>query len=157
MPIGWRGCRRDFYSLMYYGRSTFCSSSVALPVAVVRQTRLPEGILAGEDLLVWFKVSLKLDMAYLKKACSTYRLKSFESKRGRYFGPLKHLDWLALGKRLKREGLLHGKGEKFVVWATLMQVKKMIANGRREQARELWARCPKGLFFPYQAYLWCQV
>lgn len=156
LPPGWRGRRRNFYDLMYYGRPPFCASSVALPTDLARQNHFPEGILAGEDLLVWFKISLKWDMAYFNKHCSTYRIKAFENKQGRYFGPLKHLDWLALGTRLKREGLLPWTAENFVVWAALLQVRKMIANGRREQAMVLWARCPKIRLPLYQAYLACQ-
>jgi glycosyltransferase involved in cell wall biosynthesis len=155
LPRGWRGRRKNFYGLMLYGRPPFCASSAALPTTLARQNPFPEGILAGEDLLVWFKVSLKHGMAYVKKPLSNYRLGTPVNPRGVYFGPLKHLDWLTLGRRLKKEGQLSKEAEKFTLWATLLQVRKMIANGRKEQALELWARCPKNLFIPYQAYLWC--
>ncbi len=157
MPSGWRGRRKDFYSLMYYGHPPFCVSSVALPADLARQNPFPEGILAGEDLLVWFKISLKHEMVYFKKPLSTYGKSADINHQGVYFGPLKHMDWLALGRRLKREGLLSKEAEKFTLWVTLIQVRKMIANGRGEQALEIWARCPKTPFLPYQAYLWCLV
>jgi hypothetical protein len=130
---------------------------VVLPCGLARQNPFPEGILAGEELLVWFKISLKHDMAYLKKSRTIYRMKAFENKQGRYFGPLKHMDWLAFGKRLKEDGQLSREGEKFTVWVTLLQVRKMLDNGRKEQALVLWKRCPKNIFIPYQAYLWCLV
>jgi glycosyltransferase involved in cell wall biosynthesis len=155
LPEGWRGRRKDFYDLMYYGRPPFCVSSLVMPSVIARQYPFPEGILAGEDLVVWFKISLKRDMVYLKRTHALYRMKAFENKQGRYFGPLKHLDWLALGNRLKREDGLSARGGKFTVWATLLQVRKMLDNGRKEQAMELWARCPKNMFIPYQAYVAC--
>ncbi len=157
MPSGWRGRRKDFYNLMYYGHPPFCASSVALPADLARQNPFPEGILAGEDLLVWFKISLRYEMVYFKKPLSNYGKSAVVNHQGVYFGPLKHMDWLALGRRLKREGLLSKQAEKFTLWVTLIQVRKMIANGRREQALEIWAHCPKSPFLPYQAYLWCLV
>jgi hypothetical protein len=84
---------------------------------------------------------------------ATQRLESAEDATAHYFGPLSHLDWLALGQRLRKKKELPPEGEKFTVWATLVQVRKMIAHGRKEQALELLKRCPKNFFTLYQGYL----
>lgn len=152
LPRGWRGRKRYFFDWMYYGRPPFCASSVALPLSAARANPFVTGLKAGEDILVWFRVALKQDAAYLKQPLATYDLGKPEGK-GVYFGPLNHFDWLALGMRLKREGQLPAEAEKFTVWATLIQVRKMIANGWRDQARTLFRRCPKTRFPFYTAYV----
>jgi hypothetical protein len=125
---------------------------VALPLSIARQNPFVTGLKAGEDILVWFHVALKHETAYLKEALATYDLGKPEGK-GVYFGPLNHFDWLSLGKRLKKAGRLSAEAEKFTVWATLIQVRKMIANGWREEALTLFKRCPKTRFPIYTAYL----
>ncbi len=152
LPVGWRGRQRYFYHWMFYGRPPFCASSVALPLGLARQTPFMNNLKAGEDILAWFQVALKHETVYLKEPHSTYFLGKPEGK-GVYFGPLNHFDWMALGKRLKKAGQLPPEAEKFTVWATLIQVRKMIANGWREQALTLLERCPKTPFPLYTLYL----
>lgn len=152
LPRGWRGQARYFFNWMYYGRPPFCASSVALPLGLARQNPFVTGLKAGEDILVWFQVALQHGTAYLKEPLATYDLGKPEGK-GVYFGPLNHFDWLALGQRLKKAGRLSPEAEKFTVWATLIQVRKMIANGWREQALTLLKRCPKTRFPVYTAYV----
>ena len=152
LPRGWRGRKRYFFDWMYYGRPPFCASSVALPLEVARQTPFVDNLKAGEDILAWFQVALEHETAYLKEPHSTYFLGKPEGK-GVYFGPLNHFNWLALANRLEKENRLSSEAEKFTVWATLVQVRKMIANGWREQARTLLERCPKSRFPLYTLYL----
>ena len=153
LPPGWRGRMRDYYGLVYYGRPPFCTNTVCLPASLAKQNPFPPGIKAGEDLLVWFKVSLKHDTVYLHQPLSTYYVEASENTHKVYFGPQYHLDWLELGRRLKEENLLSRSGEKYVVWATLIQTRKMIANGHRRAALAKWWRCPKTYFPLYQAAL----
>jgi glycosyltransferase involved in cell wall biosynthesis len=153
LPAGWRGRMRDYYDLVYYSRPPFSTNTICLPAPLARATPFPVGIKAGEDLLVWFKVSLKHDMAYLNRPHATYYVEASENTHKSYFGPSYHLDWLELGERFKREKSLPKNGEKYVVWATLIQARKMIANGYRREAWAKWWRCPK-IYFPlYQAAL----
>ncbi len=152
LPAGWRGRKRYFFDWMYYGRPPFCASSVVLPLSAARQNPFVDNLKAGEDILVWFQVALRHETAYLKEPHSTYFLGKPEGK-GVYFGPMNHFDWLAMGQRLKKAGQLSSEAEKFTVWATLLQIRKMIANGWREQAFRLLDRCPKTRFPLYTAYL----
>lgn len=153
LPEGWRGKMRDYYDLVYYGRPPFCTNTVCLPASLAKSTPFPPGIKAGEDLLVWFKVSLKHDTVYHNRPYSTYYVEATENTHKSYFGPQYHLDWLDLGCQLKRDGVLSKNGEKYVVWATLIQTRKMIANGYRWDAWMKWLRCPKRYFPFYQAAL----
>jgi glycosyltransferase involved in cell wall biosynthesis len=153
LPPGWVGRMGDYYDLSYYGRPPFNTNTVCLPAALAKETPFPPGIKAGEDLLVWFKVSLRHDTVYLHKPFSTYYVEASENTHKAYFGPQYHLDWLDLGEKLKKEKILTKSGEKYVVWATLIQARKMIANGYRREAWSKWWRCPKTYFPLYQAAL----
>lgn len=153
LPMGWRGRRRHYYDLTYYGRPPFCTNTICLPAWLAKEIPFPLGIKAGEDLYVWFKASLKYDMAYLNQPLSTYYVEANENTHKAYFGPKYHFDWLDLGQQFKKEGLLPRGGEKYVIWATLIQVRKMIANGFRREAWSKWLRCPKTYFPLYQAAL----
>lgn len=147
LPPGWRGRMRDYYGLSYHGRPPFCTNTVCLPLPLARALPFPLGIKAGEDLLVWFKASLKHDTAYWNKPLSTYYVAANDNTHATYFGGSYHLDWLKLGEEFRRQGLLTPGAQKYVVWATLVQVRKMIANGYRAQALSKWWRCPK-VYFP---------
>jgi hypothetical protein len=144
---------RNYYDLAYYGRPPFCTNTVCLPASLAKETPFPTGIKAGEDLFVWFKASLKHDMAYLNKPLSTYYVEASDNTHKAYFGPKYHLNWLELGEQFKKDKILPRGGEKYVVWATLTQIRKMIANGFRREAWSKWRHCPKVYFPFYQAAL----
>ncbi len=153
LPTGWKGRMRDYYGLSYRGRPPFCTNTVCLPAALAQATPFPRGIKAGEDLLVWFKASLEHDTVYWNKPFSTYYVAVTDNTHATYFGAAYHLDWLEVGEQLRKEGRFSKSGRKYVVWATLIQTRKMIANGRRWEALAKWWRCPKAYFPLYQASL----
>ncbi len=153
LPAGWRGRMRDYYDLAYYSRPPFSTNTVCLPASLAKVVPFPLAIKAGEDLLVWFKISLRHDTVYQNKPLATYYLEADENTHKTYFGPQYHLDWLELGAQLKKGKVLSKNGEKYLVWATLIQVRKMIANGYRREAWSKWWCCPK-IYFPlYQMAL----
>ena len=150
LPSGWRGRLHDYYDLCYYRRPPFCTDTVCLPTPLARRTPFPKGIKSGEDLLVWFKASLRRDTVYWNTPLATYNVAADSNTHTTYFGPSYHVDWLALGRRLRAERLLSLRAERYVVWASLIQVRKMISNGRRWEAWTQWWHCPKGFFPLYQ-------
>jgi glycosyltransferase involved in cell wall biosynthesis len=153
LPAGWRGRMRDYYGLCYYRRPPFCTNTVCLPVDLARATPFPLGIKSGEDLLVWFKVSLRHETVYLHRPFSTYYLEANENTHKVYFGSRYHLDWLDLGEKFKKAKLLSKSAQKYVVWITLIQTRKMLAAGRRRDAWAKWRRCPMTYFPLYWAAL----
>lgn len=153
LPEGWRGRMRDYYELSYHGRPPFSTDTVCLPTALARVIPFPPGIKAGEDLLVWYKASLENDTVYWNKPLATYYVAATDNTHAIYYGKQYHLDWLQVGEDVGKEGLLTKAAWKYVVWATLIQVRKMIANKRRWEALGRWWRCPKVYFLPYQAKL----
>jgi hypothetical protein len=153
LPEGWRGKMRDYYDLVYYSRPPFCTNTICLPASLANKTPFPLGIKAGEDLLVWFQVSLEHETAYLNECHATYYVEVAGHAHDIYFGPKHHLDWLAMGKQLKTEGKISEPALKFTVWASLVQVRKMITNGQRNKALEMLGRCPRHYFPIYQAFL----
>ena len=153
LPRGWRGRLKDFYELSYQGRPPFSTNTICIPSGLAKSIPFPPGIKAGEDLLVWFKASLGRDMAYWNKPLSTYYVAITDNTHATYFGSQYHLDWLEVGEQARKEGLLSEAARKYVVWATLIQIRKMIANGYRVQALAKWWHCPKNYFPLYQAVL----
>lgn len=153
LPEGWRGTMRNFYELSYHGRPPFSTNTACLPAALAKAIPFPPGIKAGEDLLVWYKASLQHDTAYWNKPLATYYVAVTENTHATYFGPKYHLDWLEVGEAAGKEGLLTEAAWKYVVWATLIQIRKMIANGRRWEALAKWWHCPKAYFPRYQVKL----
>lgn len=149
LASGWRGRMRDYYELSYPGRPPFSTNSVCLPAPLAKTIPFPLGIKAGEDLLVWFKASLKHDTVYWNKPFSTYYVAATDNTHATYFGHSYHLDWLKVGEEIHKEGLLTPGAQKYVVWASLVQIRKMIANGYHLQALAKWWRCPK-TFFPFR-------
>ncbi len=153
LPPGWRGRMKDYYELSYHGRPPFSTNSVCLPSALAKSIPFPTGIKAGEDLLVWFKASLGRETVFWNKPFGTYYVAVSDNTHATYFGSQYHLDWLEVGEQVRKDGFLNPAARKYVVWATLIQIRKMIANGYRAEALAKWARCPKTLFPLYQAAL----
>jgi glycosyltransferase involved in cell wall biosynthesis len=153
LPSGWRGRMKDYYELSYHGRPPFSTNTVCLPASLAKAIPFPLGIKAGEDLLVWFEASLRHETAYWNKPFATYYVAVTDNTHATYFGSPYHLDWLEVGDRFRKKGLLTPSAQKYVVWATLIQIRKMIANGYRAEALAKWGRCPKTYFPFYQARL----